>query len=325
MFQAAILQQTAEYIYSLEQEKTRLLSQNCQLKRLLNQHEGNEAPTKKRKNESGGFVITNVGESSDEGIDTMSPEPVTGIITITPTSTTAVQSQQQQITSNTVVSQTVNNNAELMEIKAQLERERRMRLLLEDQLRTLESQVVYSSTVYHENTEEAVLVTLPEDMQVVSMESVPPVAQTQTVESCPLSRSPSPQRLPSALEAAIKAEPKVDVERVERIPSPTPHDDVSARLYVPNTSRQNLETIVEAIRHLEGDHLFEESNGKRNTTVVAAIAPAQDVPLALTTKPKPEITQRLLQVEMDPFLHFHTTVQQQQQTRPGVIVVKQHS
>ena len=35
LFQAAILQQTAEYIYSLEQEKTRLLAQNCQLKRLL--------------------------------------------------------------------------------------------------------------------------------------------------------------------------------------------------------------------------------------------------------------------------------------------------
>ena len=34
-FQAAILQQTAEYIYTLEQEKTRLLSQNSQLKRLL--------------------------------------------------------------------------------------------------------------------------------------------------------------------------------------------------------------------------------------------------------------------------------------------------
>lgn len=37
--QAAILQQTAEYIYQLEQEKTRLLSQNCQLKRLLNQQQ----------------------------------------------------------------------------------------------------------------------------------------------------------------------------------------------------------------------------------------------------------------------------------------------
>lgn len=34
-FQAAILQQTAEYIYTLEQEKTLLLSQNSQLKRLL--------------------------------------------------------------------------------------------------------------------------------------------------------------------------------------------------------------------------------------------------------------------------------------------------
>merc|ERR1719481_1918195 len=28
-----------------------------------------------------------------------------------------------------------------------------------------------------------------------------------------------------------------------------------------NTSKQNLETIVEAIRHLEGDHLFSEEAG----------------------------------------------------------------
>lgn len=33
--QAAILQQTTEYIYQLEQEKTRLVAQNCHLKRLL--------------------------------------------------------------------------------------------------------------------------------------------------------------------------------------------------------------------------------------------------------------------------------------------------
>lgn len=33
--QAAILQQTAEYIFTLEQEKTRLLQQNSQLKRIL--------------------------------------------------------------------------------------------------------------------------------------------------------------------------------------------------------------------------------------------------------------------------------------------------
>lgn len=33
--QAAILQQTAEYIFALEQEKTRLLQQNSQLKRFI--------------------------------------------------------------------------------------------------------------------------------------------------------------------------------------------------------------------------------------------------------------------------------------------------
>lgn len=39
--QAAILQQTAEYIFSLEQEKTRLLQQNTQLKRFIQVRTGN--------------------------------------------------------------------------------------------------------------------------------------------------------------------------------------------------------------------------------------------------------------------------------------------
>lgn len=38
--QAAILQQTAEYIFSLEQEKTRLLQQNTQLKRFIQVPDG---------------------------------------------------------------------------------------------------------------------------------------------------------------------------------------------------------------------------------------------------------------------------------------------
>jgi len=52
--QAAILQQTAEYIYQLEQEKTQLLSQNCQLKRLVDLHEGGDVPIKKRKPDTQG-------------------------------------------------------------------------------------------------------------------------------------------------------------------------------------------------------------------------------------------------------------------------------
>lgn len=57
--QAAILQQTAEYIYNLEQEKTTLLAQNCQLKRLI-EHDRNEGEctvSKKRKTESGEILF----------------------------------------------------------------------------------------------------------------------------------------------------------------------------------------------------------------------------------------------------------------------------
>lgn len=120
-------------------------------------------------------------------------------------------------------------------------------------------------------------------------------------------------RLQPILEAVIKADPKVEVERINSPSSITVIKDVnggdtmagpqttttnttssnqnanrSSRMYIANTSRQNLETIVEAIRHLEGDQLFGEM-----------IEPTQDVPLALTNKP-----QRQLQMEMDSFLHF---------------------
>lgn len=114
-------------------------------------------------------------------------------------------------------------------------------------------------------------------------------------------------RLQPILEAVIKADPKVEVERINSPSSITVIKDVStdaqgapttqtnsnanrsSRMYIThNTSRQNLETIVEAIRHLEGDQLFGEM-----------IEPTQEVPLALTNKP-----QRQLQMEMDSFLQF---------------------
>ncbi|XP_009880265.1 PREDICTED: transcription factor AP-4 [Charadrius vociferus] len=52
---AAILQQTAEYIFSLEQEKTRLLQQNTQLKRFIQEFSGS-SPKRRR------------AEDKDEGI-----------------------------------------------------------------------------------------------------------------------------------------------------------------------------------------------------------------------------------------------------------------
>ncbi|KAL6420112.1 hypothetical protein ACFW04_013488 [Cataglyphis niger] len=412
---AAILQQTAEYIYQLEQEKTQLLSQNCQLKRLVNQHEGGDVP-KKRKSDTQGVVVSlpmHVSESGDEGLGSMSPEPLS-VITVTTEGHSVV-------------------NSEVVELRRQLERERHARLHLEKQMRAIQTQmyperfrdnqliayqphevIEHTDNVMAQETEDAVAA-----LQVVSVMSLPPVGSTQTVEtsspdpsspplspqpadmeikpdeikeeeSCPsspkivtfaqnqvftameeqttadsfsssnrvtyatsssadfkntspqyITASPSrpfsptaePQRLPSVLEAAIKAEPKVEVER---LPSPSNSLDdgiPQARLYIANTSRQNLETIVEAIRHLEGDHLFSDE-------------PAQEMPLALTNKQtmvnststksttsssppsssSPSATsatvtsakQRILHAEH--FLQFHT--QQQTQQRPGVIVVK---
>lgn len=100
---AAILQQTAEYIYQLEQEKTRLLSQNCQLKRLVNQQQhhadneggsGGDSPSRSPSNDTHGQ--TNV-ESGDD------------------------------------------LRREMIDLRVQLDRERRHRLSLEEHIRTLET------------------------------------------------------------------------------------------------------------------------------------------------------------------------------------------
>ncbi|XP_030754776.1 transcription factor AP-4 isoform X2 [Sitophilus oryzae] len=307
---AAILQQTAEYIYSLEQEKTRLLSQNCQLKRLVGQHEGGELPPKKRmKTEL--IIPTISAESADEGLGSMSPEPVK-LITLT-------------VNSNKAESPS--------ELKLALERERNMRVLLEDQIRQLEQQLFQHQ---HQAAQTQIQFLATEEteeiggLQLVAADTLPPVGHTQTVVcSPPTSRCSSPEptalvtveRLPSVLEAAIKAEPKVEVER---LPSPNNasaaggHEEMSSgRIYaVSNTSRQNLETIVEAIRHLEGDHMFDEPAVGASVTVTTTPA-TQDAPLALTTR---TVSSDDTYVE-----YSAATVQQHQQSRPGVIVVKQAS
>ncbi|XP_066902443.1 transcription factor AP-4 isoform X3 [Halyomorpha halys] len=296
---AAILQQTAEYIYQLEQEKTRLLSQNCHLKRLLNQHEGEaSANTKKRKTDS-------------------------------------------EVDLDTSVSGTTND---LIDVRVQLDRERRLRMILEEQVRSLESQL-YPERIREitqqvqlqyqqrddqpEDTTGAAVITplrrevlsgaaetvaAVANLQVVSGTSLQPVAHTETVIATVTPSPPHSPRLPSILEAAIKAEPKVEVERL-----PSPHslsnDDrmSQARVYLASTSRQNLETIVEAIRHLEGDSLFDGVEGSGGGD-----GAPQEAPLALTKHNSPE-KQHLIKVKMNQYLQFH------QQQRPGVIVVKQHT
>ena len=64
-----------------------------------------------------------------------------------------------------------------------------------------------------------------------------------------------------------------------------------------STSRQSLETIVEAIRHLEGDDLFNDipsPPGHHRSQQQVLEEPIQEVPLALTTKH--QTPQRLIKV-----------------------------
>lgn len=145
------------------------------------------------------------------------------------------------------------------------------------------------------------------------------------------------------LEATIKAEPKVEVERIHSPGSVTLLQDCGAetganqqRTFIPhqNSSKKNLDTIVEAIRHLEGG-LFGE-----------IAEPDQEAPLALTNKPTAQHMhhqthhQPQIQFEMNPVLRFRTTSPNASNAtivsqlhphhsivnnRPGVIVVKQNS
>lgn len=65
------------------------------------------------------------------------------------------------------------------------------------------------------------------NLQVVSASAMQPVAHTETVIAT-VTNSPPPSpnaRLPSILEAAIKAEPKVEVERLPSPNSMSPMDD----------------------------------------------------------------------------------------------------
>ncbi|XP_031624526.1 uncharacterized protein LOC116341543 [Contarinia nasturtii] len=185
-----------------------------------------------------------------------------------------------------------------------------------------------------------------------------PYIESHHIQTHPMVAHKGTIRLQPILEAAIKAEPKVEVERIHSPGSMTVLKDCNndaiatngttvnqtqSRMFIThqNTSRQNLETIVEAIRHLEGDQLFGE--------IEPTAQPTQEAPLALTNKPSQQQQHhhhhhhhhqsQPIQVEMNPFLQFRTTSSNSSgativsqihphhsiNNRPGVIVVKQNS
>ncbi|XP_055635278.1 uncharacterized protein LOC129775071 isoform X2 [Toxorhynchites rutilus septentrionalis] len=436
---AAILQQTAEYIYALEQEKTRLLSQNCQLKRLLDQQDHNGAvaaaesqqvkaqvpagttvlttgaaaavvnnggtaaivpaaapgipPTvatvaKKRKIDTM-MTVQPVSDSSDEGLGSMSPEPV-GLMQVV-----------NNATGQTIVATAINSRPcptfsvtakDYLDLKHQLEIERRQKAVFEERLKALERQIYPARVLYQDppdiiepsdTIEELVVTSIQkptgvkntrevENIQLIALETSVigkpqlVVCNTEVIEETVVtqpiakptvvphkeekvlvkrsrSRSPSIEtttvvtlppkknRYPTILEAAIKAEPKVEVERIDSPSSIVVSDDhlshlTSSKLVTNqpqqptqqsssriNTCRHNLETIVEAIRHLEGD-AFDAVIPVQQQQQVQIQSPSasrsiQEVPLALTTTSKHQQKDRdHRQSQLEPYLKFRTAL-----------------
>lgn len=197
---AAILQQTAEYIFTLEQEKTRLLQQNSQLKRIIQELSGS-SPKRRR------------AEEKDEGIG--SPDIL----------------EEEK---------TEDLRREMIELRQQLEKERSVRMMLEDQIRALDAQLY------------------PEKLKAIAQQ-----AQTQGLghlQQNQLDRDLTPVHSPQVVAPATP--PASTHHATVIVPAPVqtalPHHVTvvtmgpASVINTVSTSRQNLDTIVQAIQHIEG-------------------------------------------------------------------------
>jgi len=362
---AAILQQTAEYIYQLEQEKTRLLSQNSQLKRLysLSQQgltspgsggqpggggDDTTSPRLKKKrlisNSSNNTNVTTCLENTSEMLKADSEAPSSG---------DQMYQQQQNQSSNSNSNQ---NNTSVAELSLQLMNEQRLRMRLEERLKTLEQHAASSVTPITTNTTVVTTAKAPVPVAVLptqplKMEVVNPIGNSKIMAEQQISIKTTggqtvylerPSLPGPTILLADKNGIRVEVEAVAGLPqtpvavslqpvtptavvvaAPAPVTEVvvqaagpasvasvvavanctgnmaataeelnvvtnnivttahpaASRSYIvttgggggpgggtplrtePNT-RQNLDSIVEAIRHLEGDHLFSEDSHK---------------------------------------------------------------
>lgn len=380
--------------------------QNSQLKRQLGQQESNDPQQneqtnasntnntnssnnvttgtlsiKKRKLTDNVINMQTISDSSDEGLGSMSPEPMTllnaacGVGNVNAAAAAAAAAATKNAT---IIAQ--NAAKELLELKKQLEKERRMRQLLDDELQTIKRQLysvataappqetcdspdelpstayipreviehtdnlhLHSHAVGHHHlrsTAETIVEELPagtvsyveideatgqqqvvicssiEELEAEDVTAAEYLTDENMQEEVILSSNSSTESeqevatmsaiakayaegnsasLQPILQAAIKATPKVEVERISgELKVKTEKIEQASGL---TRSRQNLETIVEAIRHLEGDHLFDSSSAQIVEQKLH-IKNAQDVPLALTTKQ----TQRATLAELSPFL-----------------------
>lgn len=313
---AAILQQTTQYIYQMEQEKTSLLNQNCQLKRLVNQ----------QNQDSDG------GSSSDSPLPKRKRSDPESPGEITHASSNGVDDIEEKY------------KKQLIEMRVELDKERRLRMMLEAQLypdgapeSSHQICLQYKEFSQTENCKDQSIHErhTPSPLSTASLSptrSVSPITITTTATIvAPIQHDRVPPINRPKMEENDDDYPMDDddddddeeeeenlrknrhryLASHKRSPSPV-------RCPLPNTqiattdpavslyshSRQNLETIVEAIRHLEGDHMFNDEPVPKRCEVKKEPSP----PLTFTATSE---------------MAYHPAMQvqgQAHQTRPGVIV-----
>lgn len=196
---AAILQHTTEYIANIEQEKKRLSNQNEQLKHMLmelgrerdSERQNDSPPPPKRKKRD--------TESSDEGI---------GMGESTSDGSKDLPSVDDL-------------HREMVELRNQLDRERLVRIMLEDRARALEAQLYHS-------------------------------AQSQRTHHLSSSQIPAPVNL------KVEAHVTKSVSNVQEISAHEDRPHAEPRYHA--TPRRNLENLVEAIRQIEGDRVLSDDH-----------------------------------------------------------------
>jgi len=241
---AAILQQTAEYIYSLEQEKTRLLAQNCQLKRLLSLSQSHV------EDGATSTAASTVAQHGGNG-------PTLSVSSSVPTLATSsgIKRRRSKHDQGVMTTDSSKKATSAMKISSNVQTSAK-KLTLQDEevaLRLLPT-------------------TTPAEIKRTLLSESPPDIKTCRIIVAPNSENLLAEDLlidsggiKESCNAAEKGKASTTMSKVEPIPSiMSPVSSIekdsssTSRSYIVTTSssRHNLDSIVEAIRHLEGDHLF---------------------------------------------------------------------
>ncbi|XP_019625205.1 PREDICTED: transcription factor AP-4-like isoform X2 [Branchiostoma belcheri] len=226
---AAILQQTAEYIFALEQDKTRLLHQNSQLKRALSElmEEKGGSPSPKRKK------MDSESRVSDEGIADVADDH---------------ESME-------------NIKKQMLDLRCQLDKERRLRMMLEEQNRSLEAQL------YPERLRE-----LAHQVQIQAQQDV----HRRIVEQH--------QLIPQQVQVQIQPQPTPVIAVPVSAMTTVSQDAVTA-------SRQSLDTIVQAIQHLEGNKVLQDHTKQDDESSIDPDSEPEREEVVMTTEVATQATE----------------------------------